>query len=164
MSGGNVEQIALRQIGIVHSDFNSEQGTPVQPALSQGAPGWIEVFAEYGEGLKDIEGFERLWLLFWCNRARECKLVVVPYLGKSQRGVFATRSPSRPNSIGMSCVRLVGREGLRLDLADVDILDGTPLLDIKPYVPRFDNFEVSKTGWYGDNMPESRQAIKRFTR
>ncbi|MBT4511941.1 MAG: tRNA (N6-threonylcarbamoyladenosine(37)-N6)-methyltransferase TrmO, partial [Chloroflexi bacterium] len=125
---------------------------------------WIEVFAEFGDGLKDIEGFERLWLLFWCNRASTCRLVVEPYLDNSPHGIFATRSPSRPNPIGLSCVRLVGRDGLRLDIADVDLLDGTPLLDIKPFVPQFDNFEVGKTGWYGAHLPESKQAVKRFTR
>lgn len=164
MSDSNIEQVSFRPIGIVHSDFDSEEGTPVQPALSNGAPGWIEVFAEFGEGLKDIEGFERLWLLFWCNRAADFQLVVEPYLDKSPHGIFATRSPSRPNSIGISCVRLARRDGLRLDIEDVDILDGTPLLDIKPYIPRFDTFEVSRTGWYGDNMPEDQQAVKRFTR
>lgn len=160
---GLPDGITLHPIGTVHSGFSREEGTPVQPALSRGATGWVEVLPEFGDGLKDIEEFERVWLLFWCNQAGPCKLVVVPYLDKSPHGIFATRSPSRPNSIGMSCVRLTGREGLRLDIADVDILDGTPLLDIKPYVPGFDIFEVKRVGWLKD-LPSSGSAVKRFTR
>ena len=155
-------QIVFRPIGVIHSPFTCEEGTPVQPALSGGTTGWIEVLPEFGKGLQDIEHFERVWLLFWLNKARACRLVVEPYLDKTPHGVFATRSPSRPNPLGMSCVRITGRDGLRLDIADVDILDGTPLLDIKPYVPKFDTFEVSRVGWYND-LPDSQNAFKRFT-
>lgn len=160
---GLAEPVSFRPIGIVHSPFSREEGTPIQPALSDGAPGWLEISAEFGDGLKDIEQFERIWLLFWCDRAGPCKLIVQPYLDKSSHGVFATRSPSRPNSIGMSCVRVTGVQGTRIDIADVDILDGTPLLDIKPYVPGFDIFEVRRSGWFG-KLPKTRKAVKRFTR
>ena len=96
-----------------------------------------------------MEGFERVWLLYWFDRAASGgKLIVTPYLEDAPHGVFATRAPTRPNPIGMSPVRLLSVEGNVLRLADVDILDGTPLLDIKPYVPRFDCFQTTRNGWF----------------
>ena len=156
------EQIIFKPIGVVHSAFTQEEGTPIQPALANGAPGWVDILPEFGDGLKDLETFERVWLVFCLNKAGPCKLVIKPYLDDTPHGVFATRSPSRPNPLGISCVRVTGREGLRLDIADVDILDGTPLLDIKPYVPKFDIFNVTRVGWVTD-VPDSHNADKRFT-
>jgi tRNA-Thr(GGU) m(6)t(6)A37 methyltransferase TsaA len=101
-------------------------------------------------GLKDLEGFDRIQLLFWCHRAAEAKMLVVPYRDNVERGLFATRAPARPNPIGLSCVRLLGIEGDIVRIAEVDILDDTPLLDIKPYVPQYDHYPGQRTGWLED--------------
>ena len=156
--------IAVEPIGVIHSPFKAQKGTPIQPSLAQGAEGWLEVFPEYEKGLKDIEGFERIWLIYWFNCVGETRLTVTPYLDKAEHGVFATRAPCRPNRIGISCVKLLGRVSCRLRIGDVDILDGTPLLDIKPYVPKFDVFEVTKTGWVNKDLPDTLKADSRFSR
>lgn len=137
----------ITQIGIIHSPFTESHGTPIQPKMAQGVEGTVEVFEEFAPGLKDIEGFERIWLLFWCHRAAPVKLHVVPYMDTREHGLFTTRAPSRPNPIGISSVRLISVKRNILTVADVDMLDGTPLLDIKPYSPRFDCFETERSGW-----------------
>jgi tRNA-Thr(GGU) m(6)t(6)A37 methyltransferase TsaA len=139
---------ALRPIGVIRTPFQRATGTPIQSSVSRGAEGRVELFAGFEEGLSDLAGFERVWLLYCFDRASEAQLMVRPYLDKVERGIFATRSPARPNHIGMSPVRLLGVEGATLLVADVDMLDGTPLLDIKPYVPAFDHFLVERVGWY----------------
>jgi tRNA-Thr(GGU) m(6)t(6)A37 methyltransferase TsaA len=118
--------------------------------FAEGVPGRVELDAEYEEGLRDIEGFSHIYLIFAFDRAGEPRLSVTPYLGDAERGVFATRSPRRPNGLGMSLVRLVRREGTVLHVEDVDVLDGTPLLDIKPYIGRFDCREDARSGWQDD--------------
>jgi tRNA (adenine37-N6)-methyltransferase len=155
-------EIIVKPIGIIHSPFAKQEGTPIQPSGAAGIRGWVDVFPQYEFGLKDIEGFERIWLLYHFNRAGEEKMLVKPYMDTEERGVFATRSPCRPNKIGMSCVKLVKREGCKLFVEDIDILDGTPLIDVKPYAPQFDVFVVSRTGWLGENSPESVKADERF--
>jgi tRNA-Thr(GGU) m(6)t(6)A37 methyltransferase TsaA len=160
---GDREEIIVKPIGVIHSGFTEEEGTPIQPALGKGESGWVEVFPEYEEALDGIEEFERVWLLFWCDKAGDFQMKVVPYMDNIPRGLFCTRSPARPNPIGLSCVRVTGRTGRRIEIAELDVLDGSPLLDIKPYVPGFDVFEVSRTGWVG-KMPRSKKASKRFTR
>ncbi len=139
--------IKARPIGIIHTPFEQAEGTPIQPVKGKGAKGWVEVDNAYVEGLKDLDGFERIWLLFWCHRASKYKLQVKPYMDTQVRGLFATRAPSRPNAIGMSCVKLISVDGNRLEIEDVDMLDGTPLLDIKPYAAKFDHFPVTRCGW-----------------
>lgn len=119
----------------------------MQVAFAAGATGTIEIRASFAPGLRDLAGFERIWLLYWLDRAAPPQLEVVPYLDTESHGIFATRSPCRPNPIGMSPVRLLGIEGCTLRVADLDILDGTPLLDIKPYVPAFDAFAATRNGW-----------------
>ena len=156
------EPIVLKPVGVIHSPFKEQRGTPIQPSMAGGAAGWVEVFPEYGQALEDLEGFERIWLIYWIDRAGETRLKVTPYLDNKEHGVFATRAPSRPNPLGLSCVRLLSRQGCRLDIADVDILDNTPLLDIKPYVPGFDTFRVSRVGWCDKQLPQVKQADKRF--
>jgi tRNA-Thr(GGU) m(6)t(6)A37 methyltransferase TsaA len=138
----------MSPIGLIHTPFQHAAGTPIQSAVSDGAKGTIEVFPEYTLGLRDLEGFERLWLIYLLDRASAPQLLAHPYLDDREHGIFATRAPARPNHIGISAVRLVGIENNRLSIADVDMLDGTPLLDIKPYVPAFDCFDVTRTGWY----------------
>ena len=137
----------IEPIGIIHSPFTQPIGTPIQSALADGAEGWIELSAEFVPALRDLDGFDRIWLLYWFDRCADVRLEVTPYLDQVSRGLFATRAPSRPNPIGLSPVRLTSVEKNILRIADVDILDGTPLLDIKPYAPRFDHFTVERCGW-----------------
>jgi tRNA-Thr(GGU) m(6)t(6)A37 methyltransferase TsaA len=156
--------ISVSAIGLIHTPYAQAQGTPIQTAGSDASEGTVEVFAEFSEGLKDLEGFERIWLLYRFDRASEARLIVKPYLDPHPRGIFATRAPARPNHIGMSAVRLLGIDGNQLRVAGVDMLDGTPLLDIKPYVPVFDHFPVTRTGWYKDASPAGVVADDRFER
>ena len=137
----------LVTIGIIHSPFRESLGTPVQPCSARSAEGKVEVFAPFAEGLRDLAGFERVWLLFWCHRARPARLSVVPYRDTVERGLFATRAPARPNPIGLSAVRLRSIVGNVLDVGELDILDGTPLLDIKPYIPLYDSYPATACGW-----------------
>jgi len=137
----------IRPIGTIHSSFREARGVPIQPVFARGADGTVEVLPEYEEALADLEGFERIWLLCWFDRASAFREKVTPYLDDTTRGLFATRAPARPNPIGLSCVRLLGIEANRLRVTEVDVLDGTPLLDIKPYVQQFDCFDVKHNGW-----------------
>jgi len=153
----------LRKIGLIHTPFQEPVGMPIQSAYAKGVQGWVEVDPEFQDGLKDLEGFERIWLLYWMHRAKPYRLHVKPYLSEDMKGVFATRAPARPNPIGLSPVRLVRVRGNVLDIADVDILDGSPLLDIKPYAPRFDGFRVERSGWLDATPAEGVQADSRFS-
>jgi tRNA-Thr(GGU) m(6)t(6)A37 methyltransferase TsaA len=144
----------LKPIGIIRTPFTMPAGTPIQPAYAQGAEGRVEVFEKFADGLKDLDGFDRIWLLYWFDRVSQVNLHVKPFMDTVQRGLFATRAPCRPNPIGMSPVRLVRVEGNVLHVADVDILDGTPLIDIKPYTPRFDCFSVTRSGWLDAVAPD----------
>jgi tRNA-Thr(GGU) m(6)t(6)A37 methyltransferase TsaA len=153
----------LTPIGVVHSPHRQAQGTPIQPRWAENSEGAVELFPQFAPGLRDLQGFERIWLLCWLDRTRDARLEVVPYRDTQTRGVFATRAPSRPNPIGLSCVRLLAVEGRRLRVADLDILDGTPLLDIKPYVPDCDVFDVKRVGWFA-NARGQRMADDRFAK
>lgn len=144
--------IRLKTIGIIHSPHKDTSGVPIQPAFAKGIPGWAEIFSEYREGLKDLEGFSHILLLYYCHLAKPSSLLVKPYLDTEKRGVFATRSPSRPNPVGLSLVRLLKIDGNRLELSDLDIVDSTPLLDIKPYIPAFDAGEEVRTGWITEKL------------
>lgn len=143
-------EIVCRAIGIVHSPHTRREDTPIQPVFAKGVEGRVEVLSEYEEGLRDIEAFSHIYLLYAFDRAEAPRLSVVPYLGNTERGVFATRAPCRPNALGMSLVRLLRREGTVLHIEDVDVLDGTPLLDIKPYIRRYDSREDARSGWQED--------------
>lgn len=159
-----MKRLTLKVIGTIHSPFRQAQGTPIQSALAQGVEGSVKVFPEFVPGLQDLEGFERIWLLYWLDRASAAELVVKPFLDKRKRGIFATRAPCRPNPLGLSCVRLLGIEGGRLRIGDVDVLDETPLLDIKPYAPRLDCFRVRRTGWLQNQRSGALVADGRFER
>ncbi len=154
--------MALTVIGIIHSPHQRAAGTPIQAALATGVQGTVEVFAEYAMGLRDLDGFERIWLVYWFDRAKPPQLVVTPYLDTTPRGLFATRAPSRPNPIGLSPVRLLGISGNVLTVEGVDILDNTPLLDIKPYLPTFDAFQAMRIGWCAHAQGRVRTADDRF--
>lgn len=139
--------IVIRPIGVIHTPHTEPSRTPIQPVYAAGMQGRVEVFDEFAEGLADIEGFSHLHLLYHFHREDCVKLTVTPFLEDSSHGVFATRAMCRPNHIGMSIVRLVRREGTTLYIDDVDILDGAPLLDIKPYCARFDVRTDTRNGW-----------------
>lgn len=142
-----MDEIKYKPIGVIHSPFKKPKGTPIQPAAAKGVSGTVEVFPEYAEGLKDVEGFSHIILIYHFHLSSGSSLMAKPYMDSEKRGVFAMRGPSRPNPIGMSIVRLVGIKGNIIHIQDVDIVEGTPLLDIKPYVSEFDIREGGKTGW-----------------
>jgi len=157
-----ITNFRLSPIGVIHSPFKHAEGTPIQGVSRGGVEGFVEVFPSFVPGLRDLAEFERIWLIYLLDRASPVQLVVVPYMDTSERGVFATRSPARPNHVGMSAVRLLSVEQNRLLIADVDMLDGTPLLDIKPYVPAFDSFEHARAGWYANKTAAEVVADNRF--
>ena len=142
-----MNEIRYKPIGIIHSPFKEPKGTPIQPTSARGVKGTVEIFPEYVEGLKDLEGFSHIILIYHFHLAKRGALKVMPYMDNELRGVFATRAPSRPNPIGISVVRLIEIKGNILYIQDIDIIDGTPLLDIKPYVPEFDIRKVERIGW-----------------
>ncbi|MEW6215199.1 MAG: tRNA (N6-threonylcarbamoyladenosine(37)-N6)-methyltransferase TrmO [Nitrospirota bacterium] len=136
----------VKPIGIIHSPFKSIQKTPIQPSRSK-ATGEVEIFKEYQEGLEDIEGFSHIILIYKFHKSRGYRLKVKPFLDGKNRGLFATRYPNRPNQIGLSIVKLLRREENILFVKGIDVIDGTPLLDIKPYVPDFEPGGKIKIGW-----------------
>ncbi|WP_353234591.1 tRNA (N6-threonylcarbamoyladenosine(37)-N6)-methyltransferase TrmO [Diaphorobacter ruginosibacter] len=143
--------ISLRPIGVVRSPFVSTSGMPIQTVAAPGAEGSIRVFAEFAAGLRDIEGFEYLIVLTHLHQATE-KLEVVPFMDTQSHGVFATRAPARPNRIGLSIIRLVRVEDCVLHFCGNDMLDGTPVLDIKPYVPALDVRQTGRVGWFRQGL------------
>jgi tRNA-Thr(GGU) m(6)t(6)A37 methyltransferase TsaA len=148
--------LSYEPIGIIHSPFEDIENVPIQPVAAGGIRGTVEVFADFAEGLKDLEGFSHVILLYHFHRVTQTRLTVVPFVDPEPRGVFATRAPSRPNPIGLSIVRLLRMEGNILHVENVDIVDGTPLLDIKPYVPEFDHHEADRMGW----LASAREKVK----
>jgi len=147
-----MNEIKYKPIGVIHSPFKEPKGTPIQPAGAKGTKGTVEIFSEYAEGLRDIEGFSHIILLYHFHLSKGATSIVKPFMDNETHGVFAMRGPSRPNPIGISIVRLVRVEGNVLHIQDVDILNGTPLLDIKPYIPEFDIREVERIGWLEKNV------------
>lgn len=142
-----MDYIKYKPIGVIHSSFKEPKGTPIQTTAAKGAEGSVEIFPKYAEGLKNIEGFSHIILIYHFHLSKKHSLMVKPYLDTKLRGVFATRSPSRPNPIGMSVVRLKRIEKNTLYVQDIDVIDQTPLLDIKPYVPSLDSKKAEKIGW-----------------
>ena len=140
-------EFTYKAIGIVHTCFNEKEHTPIQGAFSE-ERGTVEVFPEYAAGLRDIEGFSHLYLIYHFDRAEQHCLLQKPFLdGQNERGIFATRHFNRPNHIGLSIVKLLGIHDNVLEVAGVDVLDGTPVLDIKPLVPQFDFRDNVRGGW-----------------
>lgn len=159
MNRSNTEltEYVIRPVGIIHSPFQQQSGTPLQSAFGERVEATATVFPEFAPALRDLDGFKRAWLLCWLDRAAPAKMLVTPYLDTQPRGVFATRAPSRPNPIGLSCVRLLEVRDQEIRFAGVDLLDGTPLVDIKPYLPEFDAHEAGRCGWY--EQVQVRQAV-----
>lgn len=141
------ESIVYKAIGVIRSEHTDPERTPIQPVYSEGCQGRAEVFPEFAAGLRDLEGFSHIYLVYHMHKVAGSRLIVKPFLQDVERGVFATRAPCRPNPIGLSIVKLVRREGNILHLDSVDVLDGAPLLDIKPYTAKFDRIEDTRNGW-----------------
>jgi tRNA-Thr(GGU) m(6)t(6)A37 methyltransferase TsaA len=141
------DNIIFKPIGTIRSEHTRPEETPIQPAYSKGCQGRAEVFSEFAVGLRDLEGFSHIYLIYQFHKVDERRLIVKPFLQNVEHGVFATRAPCRPNPIGLSIVKLVRCEGNILYLDDLDVLDGTPLLDIKPYTAKFDWIEGTRNGW-----------------
>ena len=140
-------KITYKPIGTIHSPFKDLEDMPIQPTSDASAAGHLEVFLEFTPGLKDLDGFSHIYIIYHLHEVKDTRLEVTPFLDKETRGVFATRAPSRPNPIGLSVVELVQVEGNRVYVDKLDVLDGTPLLDIKPYIPEFESAEDIRIGW-----------------
>ena len=156
--------VTYRPIGVIHSPFKSLENMPIQPTAAGGAEGRVELLPEFEEGVEDLAGFSHIILICHLHLSNGCKLQVTPFLDDQLRGLFSTRAPRRPNPIGLSVVRLVAVNGCTLRIRDVDMVDGTPLLDIKPYVPDFEPGEKIRIGWLSPHRKRirDRQSDGRF--
>jgi tRNA-Thr(GGU) m(6)t(6)A37 methyltransferase TsaA len=150
-----VDEITYRPIGIIHSPFTEIQGMPIQPSGAKGVAGTIEIYKEYAEGLKDLEGFSHIIIIYHFHLSSGYSLTVQPFMDDTPRGVFSTRAPKRPNPMGLSVVRLREIGGNILHIEDIDVVDSTPLLDIKPYVPEFEAHEDVRIGWLAEKVGKS---------
>ncbi len=144
-------ELRCRPIGIIHSPLVEKKDAPVQAAFSQ-VEGTVEVYPKYAAGLQDIEGFSHITLLYWFHQSQGYRLLVQPFLDPVERGLFAIRYPARPNPIGVSTVELIERDENVLRVRGLDVLDGTPLLDIKPFAPAFDHRQGARIGWLEDKV------------
>lgn len=140
-------EVIYKPIGVIHSPFDSLEEMPIQPSSDESGSGIVEIFPDFVDGLRDVGGFSHIYLLYHLHRVRQAKLMVTPFLDKVPRGIFATRAPSRPNPIGLSLVELVRVEGNLIYVERIDMLNETPLLDIKPYVPEFERIHDVRIGW-----------------
>jgi len=150
--------VQYEPIGVIKTPYKEKKGTPIQPAGARDIRGRIELDPKYVDGLKDLDGFSHIILVYHFHRTDGYSLHVQPYMDNMKRGAFATRIPGRPNPIGISVVRLDRVEGATLHIRDVDMLDGTPLLDIKPYVPEFDSVPDAEIGWLTTRVQRVRKA------
>jgi tRNA (adenine37-N6)-methyltransferase len=150
----------INPIGIIHSPFATKEACPIQPLFASGAVGRVEVFDEFAAGLQDVEGFSHIYLLYLLDRAGKIELVRGTFLDDTPHGIYASRHPCRPNGIGMSIVKLVGRENNILTVEGLDVLDRTPLIDIKPYIPKFDCIESASEGWFAGKQWRPKPAGK----
>lgn len=140
-------ELVLKPLGIIHSPFKTVENMPIQPLAGREYEAQIEIYSEFLEGLADLEGFSHIYIIFHLNKVENYRLKVVPFLDTVERGVFSTRSPARPNPLGLSLVELISVNGNILDIRGVDMLDGSPVIDIKPYVPDFDRHNKVRRGW-----------------
>ncbi|MFP3867884.1 MAG: tRNA (N6-threonylcarbamoyladenosine(37)-N6)-methyltransferase TrmO [Desulfobacteraceae bacterium] len=160
-----MKQYQAEYIGVIHSPFTALENMPIQPVGAQDVEGEVIVEERFQAGLKDLKGFSHIYLIYHFHQAIRTELEVLPYMDTEKRGVFATRSPLRPSHLGLSIVELLGIEGNRLKIRGVDILDGTPLLDIKPYILHFDHREGATSGWMKSSREdvEGRRSDDRFS-
>jgi tRNA (adenine37-N6)-methyltransferase len=150
------EQIVYQPIGVIHTPYTQKENTPIQGCFAPNSRGTVEVYPEYSDGLKDIEGFSHLILIYHFHKSEGCQLITKPFLDKEKKGIFSIRYFTRPNPIGISIVRLLKINDCILEVGEVDMLDETPLLDIKPYVPQFDIKENVRNGWYNNASERSK--------
>jgi tRNA-Thr(GGU) m(6)t(6)A37 methyltransferase TsaA len=155
------DTILYTPIGVIHTQHTVPEETPIQPVFAAGCQGTVELFAPFEEGLRDVEGYSHLYLLYHLHKAPPARLRTRPYLQETERGIFATRAPCRPNSIGLSIVKVLRREKNILLIEGADMLDGTPLLDIKPYSKRFDRIDTERNGWQDEISDEAAQQLGR---
>lgn len=147
-----MSEFTYKPIGVVHSPFKEPKNVPIQAAASKGTEGTIEVYPQYAQGLTDLDGFSHIILLYHLHLVLASSLMVKPFLDDKLRGVFATRAPARPNRIGFSVVKLMRIEGNILNICDFDVIEGTPVLDIKPYIPAFDCVQAERIGWFSGKI------------
>ena len=157
-SGFPHETIEYRPIGVIHSAFQQTEGVPIQAAFARRVSGTVELQAKYRDGLQGLAGFSHIVLVYHFHLSEGHSLQVKPFLDEEAHGVFATRAPRRPNAIGISVVRLNRIEGSTLYVSELDVVDGTPLLDIKPYVPQFDDRTGAKIGWLEKNIDRAAES------
>jgi len=157
----STDEFRFRSIGVIHSPHTDPERTPIQPIYAEGVRGRVEVFTEYSDGLQDLEGFSHIYLFYVLDRASAPRLVLSPYLDRAERGVFSTRAPCRPNPLGFSLVRLLRCEGTMLHVQDLDVLNGTPLLDIKPFFRQLDSRQDARSGWFDDVDESTARALGR---
>ena len=157
--------IQLTPIGVIHTPFQTLEEMPIQPTSEASQPGVVEVFPQYAEGLQDLDGFSHIYLIYHLHRVQGVRLQVIPFLDTQPRGLFATRAPCRPNPIGLSLVRLERIEANRLYISRLDVLDQTPLLDIKPYIPAFEPSQEVRVGWVEQarDKVRSKRSDERFS-
>jgi len=153
-------EITFKPIGTIHTPHLSREGMPIQPLSASGVKARVELKPEYVEGLRDLESFSHVILIYHLHQSEGFELDVKPFMDDKTHGLFATRAPRRPNAIGMSTVKLLSIEGNVLHVEDVDILDGTPLLDIKPFFSKFDNRPEAVSGWLDETWKEKNREIK----
>ncbi|MFW6098244.1 MAG: tRNA (N6-threonylcarbamoyladenosine(37)-N6)-methyltransferase TrmO [Chloroflexota bacterium] len=159
-----MQNVEYQPIGIIRSPFKDIEDMPIQPTGDAAAQGTVEILPEFTKGLADLDGFSHIILIYHFHRVNSVQLTVTPFLHNQPHGVFATRAPTRPNPIGISIVKLIRRDGATLHVANIDVIDGTPLLDIKPYVPQFDAAKVTRLGWLEESEDDvkSKRADNRF--
>jgi len=160
-----MNSLNLTMIGEINTPWTTIENMPIQPHGAEGVAGTIKIYDEFVEGLTDIEGFSHLILLYKLHKVTDYELSVIPFMDKQHRGIFATRSPKRPNAIGISTVELIRREGNLLYISGVDMLNGTPLFDIKPFYEKFDNRFNTRQGWLENKDEEqimTTRSDKRF--
>lgn len=160
-----MESIIINPIGVIHTPFKEVKNMPIQPLAADGIKGHIELLPDFVPGLKDLEGFSHITLLYRFHRIVGYELEVIPFMDTENRGIFSCKAPKRPNALGISTVKLISIEGNIIHIEQVDMLDGTPLIDIKPFYPMYDNRENVRIGWlgkYGDESPEKLHSDERF--
>ncbi len=141
-------KIQFTPVGIIHTPFKTVENMPIQPSAAKDIGGTIEIFPEYTEGLADLEGFSHIYIIFHLHKVNSFRLKVIPFLDTVEHGVFATRSPARPNPLGLSVAEIVSVKNNIIEIRGVDMLDGSPVLDIKPFVPEFENYTGIRRGWF----------------
>ncbi|HEX2935224.1 MAG TPA: tRNA (N6-threonylcarbamoyladenosine(37)-N6)-methyltransferase TrmO [Bacteroidales bacterium] len=160
-----MESIIINPIGVIRTPHTDIKNKPIQPIAAEGIKGYIELLPEYAAGLKDLEGFSHITLVYRFHKIVGFELEVIPFMDTEKRGIFSCKAPKRPNAIGISTVKLIAIEANIIHIEQVDMLDGTPLIDIKPFYPRYDNRENVTIGWLEKNKDiplEKLRADERF--